>query len=316
MSERLRIIFMGTPDFAVKSLDALHQQLNIIAVITAPDKKRGRGQQIVPTPVKKYATEAGIPVLQPTNLKDENFIIELKELKPDLNVVVAFRMLPEVVWSLPTHGSVNLHASLLPEYRGAAPINHAIMNGEKETGVTTFFLEKTIDTGKIIDQETVEITPDDNAGTLHDKLMNTGAELLVETVQKIENRTVQPKSQPDKIAKHAPKIFKENCEIDWRKPGQEVHNFIRGLSPYPAAWTTFAKNGKPFTAKIFKGKFHPESTNDETGAISIKEDKLFVKLEDGIFEILELQPQSKKRMPAQDFIRGLQKNDVLELVAG
>ncbi len=315
MSERLRIIFMGTPDFAVKSLEALNQKFNIIAVITAPDKKRGRGQQIVPTPVKKYATEANIPVLQPTNLKDESFINELNALKPDLNVVVAFRMLPEVVWSLPMHGSVNLHASLLPEYRGAAPINHAIMNGEKETGVTTFFLEKTIDTGKIIDQKTVQISTDDNAGSLHDKLMNVGADLLVETVQKIENGTVQSIAQPDRTEKHAPKIFKENCKIDWSKPGNEIHNFIRGLSPYPAAWTTFSKNGKPFTVKIFSGKHIAKKSPAKRGTVSIEGDKLFLMLEDGIYEILELQPQSKKRMSAQDFIRGLQKNDKLELAS-
>src|SRR6056297_145258 len=309
----MRIIFMGTPDFAVKSLETLNINYNVVAVVTAPDKKRGRGQKVIPTPVKEFATKTGLPVLQPSNLKDPGFIEALKSYKPDLNVVVAFRMLPEAVFSLPTNGSINLHASLLPDYRGAAPINHAIINGEKQTGVTTFFLDKKIDTGRIIMQHNVNIYPNDTAGTLHDKLMVTGASILSATVKEIEEGTAEAAPQIKKSDKSAPKIYREDCEIDWSKDGRVIHNFIRGLSPYPAAWTTFTKNGKPFTAKIFMGHFAKEDHDMIPGILKINENKLAIAVKRGWYEIQELQPQSKKRVTAEEFLRGLQKSDELKL---
>jgi methionyl-tRNA formyltransferase len=313
MSTPLRILFMGTPDFAVKSLETLHQNFTIIGVVTAPDKKRGRGQKVVPTPVKEYAVANNIPVLQPTNLKDEHFVQQLTQLKPDLNVIVAFRMLPEVVWALPRLGSLNLHASLLPEYRGAAPINHAIMNGETETGVTTFFLRHEIDTGNIILQDKVPITYADNAGTVHDRLMVVGAELLKKTIENIENETISTIPQPQKIEKTAPKIFKENCEIDWFQPGEVIYNFVRGLSPYPTAWTVFKKNEKAFTVKIFKGKFLSEHHSETIGKLLIKNGVPTITVKGGFFEIHDLQPQSKKRITGEEFVRGLQNGDTLAL---
>ncbi|WP_462281035.1 methionyl-tRNA formyltransferase [Salinivirga cyanobacteriivorans] len=309
----MRIIFMGTPDFAVKSLETLNINYNVVAVVTAPDKKRGRGQKVIPTPVKEFATNAGLPVLQPTNLKDPEFIEILKSYNPDLNVVVAFRMLPEVVFNLPTHGSINLHASLLPDYRGAAPINHAIINGEKQTGVTTFFLDKKIDTGRIIMQHNVNIYPNDTAGTLHDKLMVTGASILSATVKEIEEGTAEAAPQIRKSDKSAPKIYKEDCEIDWSANGSVIHNFIRGLSPYPAAWTTFTRNGKPFTAKIYAGHFKRTNHEMAPGTVKVNENNLEVAVNKGWYEIKELQPQSKKRVTAEEFVRGLQKNDELKL---
>jgi methionyl-tRNA formyltransferase len=313
MSNQLRIIFMGTPDFAVKSLEALHKEFNIVAVITAPDKKRGRGQQVIPTPVKQYAVENGIPVLQPTNLKDEGFIKELESYNPDINAVVAFRMLPKSVWNLPKYGSINLHASLLPDYRGAAPINHAIINGEKQTGVTTFFLKDKIDTGNIIMQQKINIYPDDNAGSLHDKLMNTGADLLVKTMKQIESGDLQSRPQTTVCKKEAPKIFKEDCKIDWSKRGRDINNFVRGLSPYPAAWASFKRNDKPFTAKIFAGKYRSETSDQPVGTVITENEQFAVVLNKGIFEITEIQPQSKKRITGKEFLRGLQKGDTITL---
>lgn len=313
MPNNLRIVFMGTPDFAVKSLELLHQNFNVVAVVTAPDKKRGRGQKVIPTPIKTFALEHNLPILQPRNLKDEDFIETLKSYKPDLNVVVAFRMLPEVVFNLPSKGSINLHASLLPDYRGAAPINHAIINGEKHTGVTTFYLQKEIDTGRIIKQRSVNIYPDDNAGTLHDKLMDTGAELLRETVDEIAEGTANARPQTNISNKKAPKIFKEDCEIDWSKRGRDIFNFVRGLSPYPAAWTTFIKNGKPFSAKIYAGHFKRQDHDLNPGIVRVEDNKMAVSVKKGWYQIDELQPQSRKRMTTEEFIRGLQKNDELKL---
>jgi methionyl-tRNA formyltransferase len=304
---------MGTPDFAVKSLEALHKEFNIVAVITAPDKKRGRGQQVIPTPVKQYAVENKIPVLQPTNLKDEGFIKELESYNPDINAVVAFRMLPKSAWNLPKYGSINLHASLLPDYRGAAPINHAIINGEKQTGVTTFFLKDKIDTGNIIMQQKINIYPDDNAGSLHDKLMDTGADLLVKTMKQIESGDLQSRPQTTVCKKEAPKIFKEDCKIDWSKRGRDINNFVRGLSPYPAAWASFKRNDKPFTAKIFAGKYRSETSDQPVGTVITENDQFAVVLNKGIFEITEIQPQSKKRITGKEFLRGLQKGDTITL---
>src|SRR6185295_14348671 len=246
----LRIIFIGTPEFAVPSLEILvESEFNVVAVITAPDKPQGRGQKLTSSPVKECAVKYSIPVLQPTNLKSPEFITELKSYNATLQVVVAFRMLPEVVWAMPSLGTFNLHASLLPQYRGAAPINWAIINGEKETGATTFFLKHEIDTGSIIYQEKENISDDDNVGALYERLMNKGASLVLKTVKAIETGNVPSQAQDEsQKLKHAPKIFKETCEISWNQPTEIIRNFVRGLSPYPAAWTRL--NGKVF--KLFE----------------------------------------------------------------
>lgn len=298
---------MGTPEFAVASLEALLEAgENVVAVVTATDKPAGRGQKLQESAVKKYAVSKNIPVLQPEKLKDEAFLEELKGYHADLQVVVAFRMLPEVVWDMPPKGTVNLHASLLPQYRGAAPINHAILNGEKESGVTTFLLQHQIDTGNILFKEAVTIAPDDTAGDLHDKLMVTGATLLVKTVQAIKSNQYQevPQSavQEEKLLKHAPKIFKEDCKIHWNRSVEDVYNFIRGLSPYPTAFTDF--QGKHL--KIFKCKPQKVEVNAEAGQI-YSDGKHYLRFtaNDGYIEIEELQLEGKKRMYTEEFLRGI-----------
>jgi len=300
----MKIVFMGTPDFAVASLDALVKaNFDVVAVITAPDKPAGRGQKINESAVKKYASEKGIPVLQPEKLKNPGFLEELKSYHADLQVVVAFRMLPEVVWSMPPKGTINLHGSLLPQYRGAAPINHAIINGEKESGVTTFFLTHEIDTGDIILSDTTPIADDETAGELHDKLMIVGANLLVKTVKAIAegNFTEQPQPQSD-VLKHAPKIFKEDCKIDWNKPAQQVHNLIRGLSPYPTAFTIL--NDK--TLKIFKAALEEKEPGIAAGGF-LTDGKTYLKFatKDGFIKLLDIQYEGKKRMLIEDFLRGM-----------
>ncbi|HRJ31703.1 MAG TPA: methionyl-tRNA formyltransferase [Cyclobacteriaceae bacterium] len=299
----LRIIFMGTPEFAVPSLEILvEHKFNVVAVITAPDKPQGRGQKITFSPVKECALKHNIPVLQPTNLKSPQFVEELKSYKANLQVVVAFRMLPEVVWSMPALGSFNLHASLLPQYRGAAPINWAIINGEKETGVTTFFLKHEIDTGSIIYQEKEVIHENDDAGTLYHRLMNKGAHLVLKTVQAIEAGNYPSQPQPAHTElKHAPKIFKETCQINWSQPAVHIHNFVRGLSPYPGAWTVL--NDKPF--KIFKTDTLPNQLNAEAGQfLTDNKTYLYIQTSIGCLSILELQPEGKKRMKIDEFFRG------------
>jgi methionyl-tRNA formyltransferase len=299
----LRIVFMGTPEFAVASLDILVENgFNVVAVITAPDKPQGRGQKLTGSPVKESAVKHGIPVLQPTNLKSEEFINELKSFHANLQVVVAFRMLPEIVWAMPEIGTFNLHASLLPEYRGAAPINWAIINGEKETGVTTFFLQHEIDTGAIIFQERTPIHSDDNAGTLYEKLMKLGAELVLKTVKGISagkyNSFPQTKGA---TGKHAPKIFKDTCEINWDQNSEEVRNFVRGLSPYPAAWKSIEE--KNF--KIYKVSVVERNNPGKPGELlSDQKNYLNIKTKDGWISIDELQPEGKKRMTIQEFFRG------------
>lgn len=297
---------MGTPDFAVASLNALFEAgYNIIGVVTAADKPAGRGQKLQESAVKKYAVEKGLKVLQPLKLKDPEFIEELKSLNADLQVVVAFRMLPEVVWDMPAKGTINLHGSLLPHYRGAAPINHAIINGEKESGVTTFFLKHEIDTGDVIFAEKVAIADDDTAGDLHDKLMATGAALLVKTVKAVEenNYTEQPQPMSAEL-KHAPKIFKEFCLIDWNQPVKTVYNLIRGLSPYPTAFTLL--NGK--SIKIFKADYEETEIGQETIAGDfITDGKTFLKFaaRDGFILLLDVQYEGKKRMMVDEFLRGM-----------
>jgi methionyl-tRNA formyltransferase len=300
----MRIVFMGTPDFAVASLAALIAAgFHVVAVVTAADKPAGRGQKLQESAVKKYAVEQGIPVLQPLKLKDPAFIEELTAFQADLQVVVAFRMLPEVVWNMPAKGTINLHASLLPNYRGAAPINHAIINGESTSGVTTFFLKHEIDTGDVIFADTVQIGPDETAGELHDKLMIVGAELLVKTVMAIEanDYTEQPQIQSN-VLKHAPKIFKEFCEINWDKPAQEIHNLIRGLSPYPTAFTRLQDK----TLKVFKAEMLPGKPNVNPGSQET-DGKTFLQFaaQDGWIRLTDIQYEGKKRMQIDEFLRGM-----------
>lgn len=310
--EDLKIVFFGTPEFAVESLDALIVNgYNVAAVVTMPDKTAGRGHKTICSDVKKYAVEHSLRLLQPEKLRDPEFIATLKEIDADLFIVIAFRMLPETVWGMPRLGTFNLHASLLPRYRGAAPINRAIINGETRTGVTTFFLRHEIDTGDIIDQEEVEITPADNAGTLHDKLMHLGAEMVSRTVGAIADGTLKTRAQPEGDFVPAPKIFKEDCRIDWNLPAIQIHNLVRGLSPYPAAWTEMTDSrGSTSTVKIFETRLAESGSNtDRTsglcrGMCVCRDRRLFVQTADTLIEILSLQPAGKKRMDTADFLLG------------
>ncbi|WP_394990161.1 methionyl-tRNA formyltransferase [Emticicia sp.] len=300
----MRIVFMGTPDFAVASLAKLVENgCEVVAVITAPDKPSGRGLQMHETPVKKYAVSQNIPVLQPEKLKSLDFLEQLRSYQADLQVVVAFRMLPEVVWNMPTIGTFNLHGSLLPQYRGAAPINWAVINGDAETGVTTFFIQQEIDTGNIIFAEKEPILQDDNAGTVHDKLMERGANLVLKTVRAIgAGNYPQIPQKMDVELKAAPKIFKETCQINWNQSAEKVHNFVRGLSPYPASWTVLAEK----TCKIYQSEIG-SSANDESEIGSFKTDgKTFLsfRCSDKWLNIKELQLEGKKRMSIEEFLRG------------
>lgn len=301
----LNIIFMGTPDFAVPSLDILNKYHNVKAVVTVPDKEAGRGRKIKKSAVKKYALNNNIPCLQPEKLKDESFIKQLKNYEPDLFVVVAFRILPKVVWEIPPKGTFNLHASLLPQYRGAAPINHAIINGENESGVTTFFIDKNIDTGEILLQKNIKIENNETAGSLHDKLMNTGAEIVLETVDQIEKNSIIPQKQIESSElKPAPKIFPNDCFINWDKTGKEIINLIRGLSPYPAVRTKIEINRKEQLLKIFNADFHPQKHDLEKGKIISDNQNLKIAVKDGFISLLKVQPESKKPMSISDFLRG------------
>ena len=310
---RPRIVFMGTPDFAVQSLRRLVEEgCNVVGVVTMPDKPIGRHHDVLQSsPVKKFAQEKGIPVLQPEKLRDEAFLAELKALQPDLQIVVAFRMLPQVVWALPPLGTFNLHAALLPQYRGAAPINWAIINGDAETGITTFFLDEQIDTGRIILQERTPIAPDDCAEDVHDKLMMQGAELVIKTVRLIESgqatATDQSQFMTDEPLRPAPKIFKDTCQVKWQEHTLEsAYNFIRGLSPYPAAWTPVIANGKETEMKIFRATMLPEAkiTSPYKGEIGRGSDFLHVELPGGYLSLDEVQLSGKKRMPIADLLRG------------
>ena len=301
----LSIIFMGTPEFAVPSLEILvENKFNVVAVITASDKPQGRGQKLTASPVKERALKHHIPVLQPTNLKSGEFLEELKSYHANLQIVVAFRMLPEVVWALPALGTFNLHASLLPQYRGAAPINWAIINGEKETGATTFFLKHEIDTGSVIFQEKETIHDDDDAGTLYERLMHKGAALVLKTMKAIEDGNYPSFPQKETTeTKHAPKIFKETCEINWNQSSAHIRNFVRGLSPYPSAWTTL--NGKVY--KIFRVLSPVASHQPSVNPGELETDNktfLQVKTQDGWLSILEFQPEGKKRMGVEEYFRG------------
>ncbi|SEP06824.1 methionyl-tRNA formyltransferase [Mucilaginibacter gossypiicola] len=303
----MRIIFMGTPQFAVASLDALIKAgSDIVAVITAPDKPAGRGQKVSESAVKQYAAANGLKVLQPEKLKNEDFIAELKALKADLQVVVAFRMLPEAVWNMPPKGTINLHASLLPQYRGAAPINWALINGEKESGVTTFFLKHDIDTGNILFTEKITLTGHEDAGELHDRLMNKGAGLLVKTVKAVEsgryNEHPQAQLAEGTELRHAPKIFKDDCKIDWAQPTLSIYNKIRGLSPVPTAYTEL--NGK--NLKIYVSQYELSETDIQPGGF-LTDNKTYLKFaaKDGFISLKDIQLEGKKRMGIEDFLRGV-----------
>ncbi|MCD7924600.1 MAG: methionyl-tRNA formyltransferase [Bacteroides sp.] len=314
----LRIVYMGTPDFAVESLKRLVEGgYNVVGVITMPDKAVGRHASVLqPSPVKQYAVSQGLRVLQPEKLKDEAFVEELRSLQADLQIVVAFRMLPEVVWNMPRLGTFNLHASLLPHYRGAAPINWAVINGDTETGITTFFLKHEIDTGEIIQQVRVPIADTDNVEIVHDKLMNLGGELVCETVDAILNGTVKPIPQeeliqPDTDLRPAPKIFKETCRIDWNKGVKQIYDFIRGLSPYPAAWTELCmSDGTRSVLKIYETEKIFTSHDMKIGDIRTDSKTTFqVAVKDGFLNVLSLQLAGKKRMGVADFLRGYRSSD-------
>jgi len=304
----LRIVYMGTPDFAVESLRVLvENDYNVVGVITMPDKPAGRGYKIQFSPVKQYALEKGLTLLQPEKLKDPVFLDELKSLNADLQIVVAFRMLPEAVWNMPRFGTFNLHASLLPQYRGAAPINWAVINGDTETGVTTFFLTHEIDTGNIILQEKVVIEETETAGDIHDKLMITGSGLVQKTVDMIIDENVSSMPQPATMTlKTAPKIFKETCKIDWNQNTATVYNFIRGLAPYPAAWSMLkTENGDDLNVKIFETEKELTTHTFTCGSIVIESPKqVKVAVTDGFIRLKSIQVAGKKRMSVEDFLRG------------
>lgn len=311
--KQIRIVFMGTPDFAVESLKALVENgYQVVGVITAPDKPAGRGRQLSESAVKKYAVENNLKVLQPEKLKNPEFIAELESLKADLQIVVAFRMLPEIVWNMPTLGTINLHGSLLPQYRGAAPLNWAIINGETETGVTTFLLSHEIDTGQIVFQEKAEIAENDSVGDLHDRMMEIGAKLVLKTVDALAEGTVVAIDQAQLIddqerIKQAPKIFKDDCRIDWIKDTESVRNLIRGLSPYPTAWTELihAEKSEILTAKIFAAVRDNQNLPAAPGTLQT-DGKKFLKISctDGWLSVTEIQLSGKKRMKIDELLRG------------
>lgn len=305
--KNLRIVFMGTPDFAVATLDMLVQKgYQIVGVITAPDKPAGRGRKLHESAVKQYAKKVGLYIMQPTNLKDKVFLDDLSSLKANLQIVVAFRMLPKQVWAMPEYGTFNLHASLLPHYRGAAPINWAIINGEKETGVTTFYINEKIDTGELILQEKTKIGPQDSAGDLHDRLMNLGAQLVLKTVSLIEKDQVEPQKQPQESQfKTADKIHKETCKINWKESADKIYNHIRGLSPFPTAWTYLKNNDELIPIKVYKAKWQKEVHNLKPGTINSTKKELKIATSGGYIYLLELQLPGKRKMAVGDVLNGL-----------
>lgn len=303
----LRIVFMGTPDFAVGILDALiTNSYNIVGVITAPDRPAGRGRKLNESAVKKYAIEKQLKVLQPTNLKSKDFLKELADLKANLQVVVAFRMLPKEVWQMPEYGTFNLHASLLPEYRGAAPINWAIINGETKTGVTTFFIDEKIDTGAIILQKETDILPDEDAGALHDKLMLLGSDLVLSTLERIKEGNFETTIQKNATdLKLAYKIHRDTCKIDWNAEAKDIYNLIRGLSPYPAAWTELYNGEEELTVKIYKVSVEESEHSFKNGTLIKTKNELKVAVKDGFINLMEIQLQGKRKMEIKDVLNGL-----------
>jgi len=309
--EKLRIIFMGTPEFAVGILDTIiKNNYDVVGVITAADKPAGRGQKIKYSAVKEYALTNNLTLLQPTNLKDESFLAELKALNANLQIVVAFRMLPKVVWEMPSLGTFNLHASLLPNYRGAAPINWAIINGETKTGVTTFFIDDKIDTGAMILNSEIAIEPEENAGQLHDRLMLLGSKTVIDTLKVIENGNVITTIQEDDTEiKTAYKLNKENCKIDWTKSGDEINNLIRGLSPYPASWCFLKDKDEELSIKIYEAKLVSESHSYEVGSLISSKKEIKIAIKDGFIQLLSLQLPGKKRMQVAELLNGITFTD-------
>nr|WP_026315491.1 methionyl-tRNA formyltransferase [Riemerella columbina] len=312
----LKVVFFGTPEFAKESLKAIHEsQHEVVGVVTVADKAKGRGQKMQASPVKIYAEEQNLPIFQPEKLRNPEFLEEIKQLNADIFVVVAFRMMPKILFAMPPLGTFNLHASLLPDYRGAAPINFAIINGEKETGVTTFFINEKIDEGNILLQTSTPISPDDNAGSLHDKLMAIGAELVVETLDGLSEERLTEQPQPEvEHPKNAYKIFKDDTKINWTKSGVEIYNFIRGMSPYPAAFTTLNIADETKTLKIYKGLFEPCEHQHNTGDIEISKHDFKIYIKDGIYYPEEVQLQGKKRMPLKDFLNGFKVEDSVSIL--
>lgn len=306
--EKLRIVFMGTPEFAVGILDTiLHNNYEVVGVITAADKPAGRGQKIKYSAVKEYALAHNLHLLQPTNLKDESFLADLKALNANLQIVVAFRMLPEVVWKMPSLGTFNLHASLLPNYRGAAPINWAIINGETKTGVTTFFIDDKIDTGAMILNAETAVGANESAGELHDRLMELGSETVIQTLRLVEKGSVITTVQEDNDEiKTAYKLNKENCKIDWNKPALDIHNLIRGLSPYPAAWSFISDKGEEWNVKIYQSNIVIKAHTLAVGQLVCTKKELKIAVRDGFIQIVSLQFPGKKKMNTAEFLNGIQ----------
>jgi methionyl-tRNA formyltransferase len=311
----LKVVFLGTPEFAKTSLEAIHQSHHeVVGVVTVADKASGRGQKISQSPVKIYAAENNLPVFQPEKLRNPEFLEELRKLDADVFVVVAFRMMPKVLFEMPKIGTFNLHASLLPDYRGAAPINYAVINGEEKTGATTFFINEKIDEGNILLQEELTILPDENAGSLHDRLMEMGAELVVRTLDGLAENSITEKPQPNvENPKNAFKIFKENTRIDWSKSSKEVHQFILGMSPYPAAFTTLKIGEEEKGLKIFAGKFEISNHDQPAGSLEISKNDFKIYTGDGMYYPSELQLEGKKRMTVKDFLNGFRNFDEIKM---
>ena len=313
---KLKVVFFGTPDFARASLEAIHTSAHeVVGVVTVADKASGRGQKVHQSPVKTYAVEHDLPLFQPEKLRNEEFLSQIQSLNADIFVVVAFRMMPKVLFSMPRLGTFNLHASLLPDYRGAAPINYAVINGETKSGVTTFFINEKIDEGNILLQAETEISPEDNAGTLHDRLMEIGAKLVVETLDGLaEGKLTEIPQNQKENPKTAYKIFKEDTKIDWEKEVEVIHNFIRGMSPYPAAFTILEVGGEQKILKIFKGKFQKIEHSKENGEIEISKNEFKIYAKNGVYFPEELQLEGKKRMNLKDFLNGFHSFGGLKLI--
>ena len=313
---KLKVVFFGTPDFARASLEAIHTSAHeVVGVVTVADKASGRGQKVHQSPVKTYAMEHDLPLFQPEKLRNEEFLSQIQSLNADIFVVVAFRMMPKVLFSMPRLGTFNLHASLLPDYRGAAPINYAVINGETKSGVTTFFINEKIDEGNILLQAETEISPEDNAGTLHDRLMEIGVKLVVETLDGLaEGKLTEIPQNQKENPKTAYKIFKEDTKIDWEKEVEIIHNFIRGMSPYPAAFTILEVGGEQKILKIFKGKFQKIEHSKENGEIEISKNEFKIYAKNGVYFPEELQLEGKKRMNLKDFLNGFHSFDELKLI--
>lgn len=311
----LKVVFLGTPEFAKTSLEAIHQSRHeVVGAVTVADKASGRGQKINQSPVKIFAVENNIPVFQPEKLRNPEFLEELRKLDADVFVVVAFRMMPKVLFEMPKMGTFNLHASLLPDYRGAAPINYAVINGEEKTGATTFFINEKIDEGNILLQEELAILPDENAGSLHDRLMEMGAKLVVKTLDGLAENTITERPQPQvEHPKNAYKIFKEDTRIDWTKTSKEVHQFILGMSPYPAAFTTLKIGEEEKGLKIFGGKFEVSNHDKSAGTLDISKSEFKIYTKDGIYYPLELQLEGKKRINIKDFLNGFRSFDEIKM---